>query len=557
MTITALTTISGEMISQSLNDNFSHIAGEFNTSLADDTQYIKTTGGDDTTFIQAKIYSSIGRKLVLLGDFTTSATINIPSNSDIEFHSTATITNLTDAHIFSHISDVQNANIHLSKFNLIGNPTSLIQHGIYISGCDNVAVDHCVCKTFAKAGIRVTDCTNSEVTYNNVSGCGFTTSATDKIGILIEGCTNSIISHNDSSDNTGNGIQLLGGTDNEISFNKCWRNTVIGIIGAGAIYKRLRVIGNSCCYNGTIVTSNAEGGINFHGLTSGIVADNICSFNKNYGIDINGGAAGLETVRSDTLLITNNVVTDNDSIGLYLFECVRTTVDANICRNNDTNIKVYGPNSIGINITNNQCYDPANYNIDIVYGSNILIENNRLGEIDSVVTSLREINIRATAGSNGGIVLGWNDFAEAKAVSGKIVVISCTRDKVNFKNKQIWISDEITLSGGAINSPIPLFLEAKYACIWKFYAMYTEAASADAGVAVGIQGGSAAVVSYWGEGVTTPSTVKGTMQELTINRNGQLTPAYYNPSFYCAGGKTGLGKIKLIIEYIPNFPIYY
>ena len=520
---------------------------------ADNTQYIKATGSDDSAIIQTKIDSSIGRKLVLLGEFITSTSINVPSNSDIEFHSSAKITNLTDNHVFIHNSDSLNANIRISKFNLAGNPSSLLQHGIYISGCDNVVVDHCTCKTFARAGIRVTNCTNSEVTCNNVSECGFTTSPTDKIGILIEGCSNSTISHNDSSDNTGNGIQLFGGNDNEISFNKCWRNTVIGIIGAGAIYKRLRVIGNSCCYNGSIITVNAEGGINFHGLTSGIISDNVCSFNKNYGIDINGSISGLSVIRSDTLLITNNVCTDNENIGLYAFGCVRITIDANICRNNVTNIQISGPSSHSINITNNQCHDSrGTNNIYIIYGKDILIENNRCGEIESNSTSTREINIASTV--TGGILFGLNDFTDAKAVSSKIAVIACTRDKTDFKHKQIFVSDEITLSGAEFKTLVLLYPEAKYSCIFRAYARYTEASSGDTGVLIGI---GSTIPDYWATATTGVSEITGSTQDLTLNRNGQLTPLYSSPWFYCAGGKVGAGKIKLVVEYVPNFPIYY
>lgn len=183
-----------------------------------------------------------------------------------------------------------------------------------------------------------------------------------------------------------------------------------------------------------------------------------------------------------------------------------------------------------------------------------MIENNRTGQIESVVTTMIELNIGS--GVTSGILIGKNDFNSA--LNSTCVVIDCTRDKVDFKDKQIWISGEIDLSDvAAWDEPVLLRTVAAISMIWKGYAVYTEATSSDAGVTIGIgRNVASGAPTYWATATTEVSKAINDRTELTINRNGQLTATYYQPYFYSANNKTGAGKFKIVLEYVPGFPIY-
>lgn len=99
MAITALTTISGEIQAQPLNDNFSHIAEEFNTYLSNNAYSAKNEGllTDGTN-----IYTALNTLLTTIssnereihfssGTYTLGTNITIPSNVRLKFANGAMI----------------------------------------------------------------------------------------------------------------------------------------------------------------------------------------------------------------------------------------------------------------------------------------------------------------------------------------------------------------------------------------------------------------------------------------------------------------------------------
>lgn len=485
------------------------------------------------------------------GLYCVTTTLIVPGNITIIFDKGAKIISYSDNNIFYHASGTNNSNITIDGAVIQGYNTGNNQYGIKIDSCNNLKIKNCIITNCAR-GVRFTNCINSVIKENTVKYCGFTTSSTDRIGMLLEGCNNSIISNNNCSNNIGNGIQLLGGSDMKISNNTCWYNSIIGIIGAGSVYYRLNVIGNSCCFNGTLpITSGAQGGINFHGLTNGLISKNICSNNYNYGIGLNGDNSVDQTKnRSTGTLISNNIVTNNSNIGIIVFQCKQITVSNNTCRSNFGNITLSGADESDIDILNNSCIDDNRGlgNILVNNGDKINIDGNILGEVSSIRKDINELRIESAATN---ITIGNNDFS--RTLKNGCVIIA-NMGNVSFKNLQLFQSNEIVLSGSEVKFSIPLILPSKYSFISRAYIIYTEATSSDAGIVCGIGGSTN---TYWGTLTTSVSATKGTIQYFTINRNGQIKPTDNQPFLYCAGGKTGAGKIKMIIEYVKSIPIYY
>ena len=506
--------------------------------------------GTDAEKIQAAINDSVTRKTVCIinDEYIIDTSINVPSHCHLFFMKGGTITNsavLND--FFHHVSDDDNSDITIENATIVGDAINIAAYGMLFLSVDKITITGCSVSGVG-AGCRTHDCTAIDVCNNYFTDCGL--KQTNQFCILTTGATGGKIRNNRITTTVGVGISAQGTLDTEILDNTISYCSFAGIMCAGNIFNRMIVTGNRCSYNGTEVTSDAQSGINFHGLTNGIISNNICDNNLNYGIDINGSnASPPPTSRSIETLVYGNVCVDNANIGIMVFECTDCVVSNNVCCRNLKNIVVEGGTSNRIALTGNICHDATGGDsIFVKHGDNVLIENNVIG---TTVSNFAGIAIENVATK---VTLGWNDFSRM-AEARRALVNRAAASVLHFKHKELIVSDEITLSGGAYLKLIPMYPVDNISYLHRAKILYTEATSADAGVVVGI-GGAVGAPTYYATATTEINKAANTSTDMTINRNGSIN-ANDTMYLYCAGGKIGVGKIKIVLEYVKNQPFYY
>jgi parallel beta-helix repeat protein len=515
---------------------------------------------DDTAAIQAAIQAGIGaHTYVPAGIYHTVSTINLPSHTQLVLDDGARIVNGSGNPLFIHKSDADNADITIQGGSFEGNHDSnTTQYALAGSDIARLKIRDCSFSYFSM-GIYLINCSDFDITRNTIQDCG-TTTAVSRKSLQLWGGVRGKITNNAVLSSGGYGIDLVADSthsshDIDVSSNKVWNCVMMGIIAAGGIHERLSISNNSCCYNGSGGSVKAsQGGINVHGLDDGSISRNFCCFNVYSGIEVNGEFFGGDDnhTRSNHTIVAENICNDNGNIGIHILNSTYINVTGNKCRNNAINMQIYGVNTRKINILNNDLLDcGGTYNLYVLHGENVLIENNRFGEINSAATSVQELRIESNVKS---AVLGWNDFSEARRSAGG-VVIACTYDKVDHKHKQVWNSPEIDLSGGEVNQPLLMDTTSGASWIRRAYVVYTEGTDANEGVIVGIGDGTARKTA-WAAATTEKNKPVNGRTELVINNNGQLNSPDVKPYFFCACRKRGSGKVRIVVEWIPSLPIY-
>lgn len=514
----------------------------------------KNEGVQDTAAVQAAMDLYAATKTILLsGYFKIQSTLIVPNNTHLLFTPGSVMEFIADSNGMQASDAPVKYNITIEKGHFKGLLTGDVQFLFRFEEVSNVRITDCIIENFAK-GLRLVSCRNFIIRGCYVNNCGFTTTANDRNSIIITGQTaQGLIEKNVVTNSGSYGINWLSNDDVNILHNYVWNCGKTGIVAAGGAKHRVIVQGNNCCYNGTSFTPAAEAAINFHGLTHGLISDNICCYNVNYGLDINGSADGEPENRAQDLLITNNICLENGNIGIYAFNLIRCIISHNICKKNYIGIQVSGGDCDTITIINNQCYDSTSSGIKILYGTNIIVDNNSVGSVDPTIDNYG-IYFENTITN---MIMGWNDFSKMVKYKNGFVYNSLDRTKIRFKNVQTWVSDVFDLSAATASSPIPLRLELPHSMIWRAYIVYTEATSADVGCIVGIgDGTSGAGKIFWG-GVTTESSKGvGVRTEFTMTKGRTDYGPQYIPYFYCEGGKIGTGAGRIVVEYIPRHPLY-
>lgn len=117
------------------------------------------------------------------------------------------------------------------------------------------------------------------------------------------------------------------------------------------------------------------------------------------------------------------------------------------------------------------------------------------------------------------------------------------------------VSKVFDLSGAAGTDSIVLDMNCPVV-IDRVDALYTEASSADAGIAtkVGIAGDDDAIATYTSEvsvaiDTTKPLTLLGTLNTGRVGK--PIVAAGKAVTFASAGGKTGVGELRFVVTYFP------
>jgi hypothetical protein len=501
---------------------------------------------DDTSSIQAALDSK-ATEILITQPCKTVAVLDAPSNKTIRWLAGGSLTNTSGVDIFTHSDDTVNDNIRFLNPILNGTALSTTMYAFNIANVTNLEVYDGGLEECGN-GIRIHTCVGAKIKRNKV--------ANGRKGIVIEGASNFLeVEYNECHDNTIHGIQCLGGNDSSILNNICYNNGDTGIAVNGTTFLKMKINYNNCFSNGGGVGATLEQGINTHGVTDSEVIGNICTNNVKNGIDISGHSGS--PLRAVYTIVKDNISKDNLLAGMKIFTSEKILVQGNMLHGNLQNLVVQGSGGgTDIELCNNFCFDTTDTtlraNVYINQADGVCyIHDNFIGERDSV--AVNNFAIYLDAAITGTIILGYNNFDSC--LNPKAVQMANTINSMELPNKDIYISDIIDLSGAAVNDPVAIPNTPKYSFIHKVRILYTEATSADAGITVGLGDGGASPTK-WATGTTEVSKAIGNELLLTLNRRGRLDPNTV-PYFYSAGGKTGAGSIRIVIEYDPLIPVNF
>lgn len=182
--------------------------------------------------------------------------------------------------------------------------SDLRQNGICIDGGSFCKISNCRCETSDRNGI----CINGAAgLYNTIEGCSC--EGNTQAGILvIGGAINNVIDGCIARNNTTQGIEISASDENIISNCQCHTNGNIGIF----IYRS-----SYCVVDGNLVSDNTHDGIAVLGdgtadADYNIVNNNVCYNNTNDGISIAGTQYAVENVVMGNSLQGNGVLAFND-----------------------------------------------------------------------------------------------------------------------------------------------------------------------------------------------------------------------------------------------------
>jgi hypothetical protein len=532
---------------------------------------LNPSGSDDTSAINTAISLADGGKVIFHpGAYTVNnGTINLPNHAHLFFDDGAKITNSSSNNLFTHTSD-GNTDISITGGTFEGNNTdSSTQFALYFSSVTNIRINGCQFNHFPM-GMRLDNCQDF-----SIENCVFTWNGSNSLSrksIQIWGGKTAKIANNLIDNGYGIGLDVVEDdthqvSDIDISSNNIRFCTGGGIVCAGGgvnyFIQRLSICDNSVTNNyfGKGTGEAFRGGINVHGLHDGIIARNIVSNNSWNGIEINGDpGSGGGNSRFQNVNVIDNIITDNLQEGIQSGSNWYVNIARNMLRNNGTyGLYINTANSAvpkKINITDNYFYDSgAQYQLYATGGQDLLIENNHFGNIAVHTGTLEPIYLGSGVGT--GILFGWNDFSEAYTVPG--VEIHCDVAHVEFKQKQIWVSQDIffneTYPNGYFVEPMLMIATPEYSYIHRVYLVYTVATSGDATARVGI--GISGQHDFFATGPVEIGKAINDRTELTLQHNGQLSPTNYKPYiYYDPGTQLTFGEGKVVIEWIPQFPIF-
>ena len=477
------------------------------------------------------------------GGYLINTSVDIKSNIEIIGLEGAFIVSTVDVDIFDHSDDTLNENITIKNLDFEGYASGVSQAMIRLGSVDSITIRDCKLNNVSQ-GIYLVDCTNLDIEHNTITN--------GNRGVLVDGAATQFakVEKNKINNIDTFGIKILRGDDIDIIGNECdlCGDTGIGLLGN--VFFRVRVKNNTCTNNGASGSLNE--GINIHGISDSEVSGNICNDNVGNGIDITGTPGALPDNRSVDTIVIDNHCRDNGAAGIVSFECENVLIEGNMLVGNYQNLSVKGANSKHITVNANTLLDTtdtvtrANLFVDNV--EDVTITNNIIGERDSVVANNNSIYLAATI--VGDVKIGYNNLAQS--LNPKSVLILCDFDFLTVLGKQIYISEEITLSGANYAEIVPFLPTGNYTFLSKAYFYYTEASSADAGVTVGIGYRTTSEDRYAGA-TSEVSKAIGEFTQMTVNRRGRIDQ---NQDIYfrCLGGKTGTGKIRIIIEYSDFIP---
>lgn len=507
----------------------------------------KNDAGVDTSSLQLALNTYAGSKtILLLGLFRINEVITVPNKTHIIFSAGSTIEFTEDKNGFEALNCDDYITIENGRFNgfLSGN----LQACIRFENVKNVCIRYCTFSNFAKGGIRLLNCDKAKVQNCIIDNCGFTDVPNDRLSLIFYGQTEGIIENNIITNCDGYGINFLAFKDTVIKNNYIYKCGMIGIVGSGGIKTRVIVDGNIIRECGTDFTSAAQGGINFHGpFYCNIVNNTVCDC-LNYGIFINGTADGEISNRCEFSNITNNIVFDNANNGIYAFNGRRLIINGNNTKGNYNNIAVSGSESEDIQIINNICLNPISSGVNVLYGSNILIENNMFGDLDG--NDIYGIYFENTITN---MILGHNDYSHMVQFKKGLVYNILDRSKIKFKHIQKFKSKEYDLSGPVQSEPLGISSNGN-TLIWRAYIVYTTNTPASGTkVKVGVSGPLIAQIGYWGVIYPEYNKIIGEMTEIPLTK-GRTN---YNviPHTMCLGGGFS-GKYYVLVEYVDDQPIY-
>ena len=502
------------------------------------------TAADSTSAIQRAI--ALDSEVLIDISTTTIAPLDVPSNTEIIWKKGVSITNTSDTDVFIHSDDTINDSIKFTSPVLNGTALSATMYAFNIANVTNLEIYDGRIKECGN-GIRIHTCVGAKIKRNKVYD--------GRKGCVTEGTSNFLeMEHNECYDNTVHGIQHLGGNDGSLLHNICHNNGDSGIAMNGATFFKMKVNYNNCFSNGGGAGSVLDQGINTHGVSDSQVIGNICTDNVSNGIDISGHSGS--PLRAIYTQVKDNVCRDNGGAGLKVFTAAKILVNGNTLRGNNKNLVVQGAGGgSSLTVSGNYCYDTTDTsiraNIHINQADGVCyIHDNFVGEDDSIIAN--NFGLYLDAAVTGAVHLGYNNFDDC--LNPKAVQMANDISTVELTNKNTYYSDEIDLSGAAFNMPVPLPQTPKYSFYNKVKIVYTEASSADAGVTIGL--GDGTTVTKYATGTTEISKGVGSETTLTLNRRGRLD-INTTPFFYCAAGKVGAGKVKIMFEYDPYLPVNF
>lgn len=290
-------------------------------------------GADSSTAIQAAINeAAVGGRWVYVPEGTYIADASITPKSGVSLKGVrgksiikikdGTQFNLFRAGVLADVT-IEDLVLDLNKANTTNAGNDQEQNGVFIGlgspagDVTGVTLRRLHIKDGHQFGIRVnqaspTGARRLEVTIEDcdISGC--------KVGVRAIRGTKVRIINNTVHTNTAEGINCLGGHDDLVVLNHCYRNG-----GAGVVVNRqnpddsrgARVIGNECNENGSDTPGNLGWGVNISDrVRSFTVAANVCRNNYQGGISVDVRAPVGDPERNN-LQETNGSVTGNTVVG--------------------------------------------------------------------------------------------------------------------------------------------------------------------------------------------------------------------------------------------------
>jgi len=371
MAITALTTISGTIDAQPLNDNFSHVASEVNAHMADYAKYVaqpvynvKDYGAkgdgvtDDTAAIQAAVNAAVGagggivaipsgtyrivannptilnpKRITITGNNIIIVGIGNPLIS-MEGITASYLTTIDDyassgRDVFTAFSFISVDNCHISgirfKGTYTGNETFRYQSprakAVGFLGCVNCSAENLYGENILG---NLVNATNTYINYD----------------APFRECENIKILNCHAVHCWENGFNFMGGTNN-CTISNCTAKTCAN--GLESASDGLTATNN-------IFRQNRASGIALSGINQ-TVTGNVCSESVAYEDDLvtvkNTVGYGIILTGGSDAIISNNIISDNTLFGVYLYPGVENVnIENNIIRNNSTN----GVNNVSIQL---------------------------------------------------------------------------------------------------------------------------------------------------------------------------------------------------------------
>jgi parallel beta-helix repeat protein len=316
--------------------------------------------------IENKIFknSSIGILLYSSNNITIKNNLFLERNFILQFSNRLVIINSDFNSIINNTISNERYGILLqdgSDSNLIkNNNINSVWTGIYLTDSNSNVIENNNCSE-AEYGIYLKNSNENEITNNSCSS--------SENSISLESSDFNLISENICESNRENGIVLSNSQSNTIINNSCSDNNLYGIfIHENSNFNK--ITSNSCLNN-----SNGLSLI----TNSSIISNNLCNYNKWYGISLSGFGNNL-----------NNNSVSNNKYGINL-EGSNNIAEYNNVSNNNIGISLGGSKNI---IRNNNISNNSNgLSFDHSANNNTVFNNTiSYNTEDGLLTSVLTIN---------------------------------------------------------------------------------------------------------------------------------------------------------------------